>query len=262
MTYVPITPFRGTVTKNHLANDIAVQSAQALPRADKWEVLRELSVAGPRLGVSDRQLTVLQALLSFFPETDLGTEGVSTVVFPSNAAICARLNGMACSTMRRHLSDLVKAGLLVRRDSPNGKRYRTRAGDPFGFDLAPLALRFAEICAVAEALRAEAEALHRLRQSGSLKRRDLAALVEYGVEQRPDLTWWDALSDLARLSARDLRRKLSQTELAMLSNELEDALNKARHVLEAEYMSTTDAKIEHHIQNSNINISVLEPCFD
>lgn len=262
MTYVPVTPFRGTVTKDHLANDIAVQSAQALPRADKWEVLRELSVAGPRLGVSDRQLTVLQALLSFFPETDLGTEGVSTVVFPSNAAICARLNGMACSTMRRHLSDLVKAGLLVRRDSPNGKRYRTRAGDPFGFDLAPLALRFAEICAVAEALRAEAEALHRLRQSVSLMRRDLAALVEYGAEQRPDMTCWDALSDLARLSARDLRRKLSQAELGILSNQLEDALNKARHALEAEYTSITDAENEHHIQISNINVSVLEPCFE
>lgn len=44
------------------------------------------------------------------------------IVFPSNKAICARLNGTPCSKMRRHLSRLVEAGLLMRRDSPNGKR--------------------------------------------------------------------------------------------------------------------------------------------
>ncbi|GFE51931.1 replication initiation protein [Roseobacter cerasinus] len=262
MTYVPVTPFCGTVNKAVLANASRVEAADTLPRADKWEVLRELGIAGPKLGVTDRQLTVLQALISFYPETKLGAEGVSTVVFPSNTSICERLNGMPCSTMRRHLSGLVQAGLILRRDSPNGKRYSTRAGDRFGFDLAPLALRFAEICAVAEAVRAERDRVTRLRQAVSLMRRDLDALAAYGAETRPDLGVWDAFDDLARLTARNLRRTLSEADLEAVSVHLQEALDDARSHLESNYTSTSDVKTEQHYQNSNTHLSVLEPCLE
>ena len=262
MTYVPITPFRGTVTKGLLANAQLAQDAETRPRADKWEVLRELGVAGSRLGVTDRQLTVLQALLSFYPATDLGAEDASIVVFPSNRSICDRLNGMPCSTMRRHLAGLLQAGLIIRRDSPNGKRYSNRQGDSFGFDLSPLSLRFAEICALAEIVRVDQERVKRLRQSVSLMRRDLAALVAYGAETRPDVGFWDAFSDLAILSARDLRRHLSEADLEALYAKLESALDDARDVLEADNLSINGANNEQHCQNSNTNQSVLEPCFE
>lgn len=262
MTYVPITPFRGTVNSGLLASEHLARTAQALPRADKWEVLRELGVAAPRLGVTDRQLAVLQALLSFFPETDLGTENASPVVFPSNKSICDRLNGMPCSTMRRHLSGLVQAGLIVRRDSPNGKRYTSRQGDTFGFDLSPLALRFAEICALSETVRADQERLKRLRQTVSLMRRDLTALAAYGAATRPDLGFWDAFSDLAILATRDLRRQLSEADLQGLERSLAEALDRARDLLETGNTSTNDAQNEQHYQNSNTNQSVLEPCFE
>ena len=53
---------------------------------------------------------------------------------------------MPASTLRRLLAVLVEAGLIVRRDSPNGKRYarKGRGGEitlAFGFDLAPLVVR-------------------------------------------------------------------------------------------------------------------------
>ncbi|APX14150.1 plasmid replication protein RepC [Tateyamaria omphalii] len=259
MTYVPITPFRGTVNALVLAREHLAGRAKTLPRADKWEVLRELGVAGPKLGVSDRQLTVLQALLSFHPEVELGGSGDRPVVFPSNASICERLNGMACSTMRRHLAGLVQAGLIIRRDSPNGKRYSSRSGGAFGFDLSPLALRFAEICAVAEDVRAERDRLKRLRQTVSLMRRDLAALAAYGADTQPDLGIWDAFSDLAILTARDLRRRLDEDDLGRLECVLNDALDKARSVFEAEDMITKDAENEQHHHNSKTDISVLEP---
>ncbi len=58
----------------------------------------------------------------------------------------ADTQGMPASTLRRHLAVLVDAGLIVRRDSPNGKRYarKNRAGAielAFGFDLSPLVVR-------------------------------------------------------------------------------------------------------------------------
>ena len=46
--------------------------------------------------------------------------------FPSNNKLRSRAYGMSEPTLRRHLASLVKAGLLIRRDSPNGKRYARR----------------------------------------------------------------------------------------------------------------------------------------
>ena len=70
----------------------------------------------------ERALAVLNALLSFYPETTLTGED-DLIVFPSNEQLCLRTHGMPASTLRRLLSALVDAGLIVRRDSPNGKRY-------------------------------------------------------------------------------------------------------------------------------------------
>ena len=108
--------------------------AQAAPdqrdiAISKWDVLRELAVARQTFALSDRDITVLQALLSFHPATELDLSGPCPVVYPSNKSICERLNGMPCSTMRRHIARLVQSGLILRRDSPNGKRYARRYGN-------------------------------------------------------------------------------------------------------------------------------------
>lgn len=242
-------------------------AAQDLPPAgaNKWEVLRELAAARVAFGLSDRDLTVLQALVSFHQATILGGNDADLVVHPSNKAICERLNGMPCSTMRRHLGHLVQAGFILRRDSPNGKRYARRYGDEkiaFGFDLAPLVRRFKEVCDAAEAVRAAEERYKRLRTTVSLMRRDLAGLAEYGRTQRPDLDLWDQFSDLALLTARDLRRKLTMEELQQIEAGLEEALDVARNRLdpiETEDMSINDAHIEQHYQNSNKDLYDFEP---
>ena len=151
-----------------------------LPSVNKWQVLRDLVKAKAAFGVTERDLTVLQGLLSFFPGDMLGSEA-EMVVFPSNKTICERLNGMPCSTMRRHLAQLVEAGLLIRRDSPNGKRYVRRDGPDrisFGFDLTNIHRRAEEIARAAEAARATETRLRRLRETVSLMRRDIAALAD------------------------------------------------------------------------------------
>jgi replication initiation protein RepC len=224
---------------------------------NKYEVVRELAAARNAIGVTDRELAVLQVLLSFHPKTILGGNSAELVVYPSNAAICERLNGMPCSTMRRHLAGLVSAGLLLRRDSPNGKRYVKRHGDEpqaFGFDLTPLLSRYAEICELAEEARSQAEHLQRLRRTVSLMRRDLAGLAEYGSKTRPELRIWDAYSDQAVLTARSLRRNLTSDELSSLKKSLLISLNAARDsfdLVDTQIMSSSDADNEQHIQNSN-----------
>ena len=234
---------------------------------NKWELLRELSKAQAAFGVSERDLTVLQGLLSFFPDDALGGNA-EMVVFPSNKAICERLNGMPCSTMRRHLARLVEAGLLQRRDSPNGKRYVRKHGEErvaFGFDLSPLYCQSEEIARAAEAVREAEERVRRLREVVSLMRRDLAALAEFGDEIQPGLGFWDQLRDKAALTARALRRKLSIEDLAAYRADLEALLDQARNIIdgpETEEMNTNDAQSERHHHNSNKESIDLEPALE
>lgn len=233
---------------------------------NKWETLRELTAARAAFAVSDRDLAVLEALVSFHPATILGGNDDALIVHPSNAAICERLKGMPCSTMRRHLARLVASGLILRRDSANGKRYARRSAEgkeAFGFDLAPLVLRHGEICAAAETARAATQALKRLREKVSLMRRDVAGLAEYGASQRPDLPIWDQLADLAVLSARALRRRLDVEALSAMEIELLAALDTARDVLEGrmtDKLSSKGALIEQHYQNSKEDSYDLELC--
>lgn len=265
MDYTPVTPFRRPINAAILHYQAAAQQDLPPSGVNKWEALRELAAARIAFGLSDRDLSVLQALVSFHQATIVGGNHSETVVHPSNKAICERLNGMPCSTMRRHLANLVQTGFVVRRDSPNGKRYARRYGDEkiaFGFDLAPLAQRFVEVCEAAEAVRAAEERYKRLRSTVSLMRRDLAGLVDYGRSLRPDRAIWDQASDLCVLTARDLRRKLDFAELQQIESALSEALNAIRDLLEpvqSQDMSTNEVTNEQHYQNSNKDSYDFEP---
>lgn len=92
----------------------------------KWQVFRLICEAKATLEVSDRALAVLNALLAFHPDTVLVSGAGDLVVFPSNKALMLRAHGIAASTLRRHLAVLVECGLILRRDSPNGKRFARR----------------------------------------------------------------------------------------------------------------------------------------
>ena len=149
--------------------------ALTLPHIDKWELLRSLCTARDAFQITDREIGVLEALLSFHREKNLGCNA-GMVVFPSNRALTARCHGMAESTLRRHLARLVDAGLILRHDSPNGKRCARRDRDSevlraFGFDLRPLLVRAPEIAKAADAARDAVERLCALRECVSLHRR-------------------------------------------------------------------------------------------
>ena len=237
---------------------------------NKWEALRELATARQRFGLSDRDLSVLQALASFHPAAVLSGDAGSLVVHPSNRSICERLNGMPCSTMRRHVARLVDAGMVLRRDSANGKRYARRYGDDkvaFGFDLSPLLRRFTELRAAAAEVRAEALQLRRLRETIGLMRRDLAGLLVCGEAARPELPLWPTLADLLRETARALRRKLGLDDMQALVAGLRTALAQASQGIapppseppSAAEPSTRHARNEQHHQNSKKDQFESEP---
>ena len=251
MLYTPLTSFRRPIDAVQIKHQRQARETQPERGVNKWTVLKDLTTARKYFGLSDRPIAVLQALLSFHRETILSGENL--VVFPSNASICERLGGMPCSTMRRHLLALVTAGLVVRRDSPNGKRYVKRYRDTaqaFGFDLSPLVTRANQIAAAAEDARAQEEQLAQLRQAISLMKRDLIGLEGYARQSAPDVTRWDAFSDLLVLTDRSLRRALNLTELSAIFDALKQALSELHKLLNTEDLSTNPPQNEQHIQTS------------
>nr|WP_281268201.1 plasmid replication protein RepC [Pseudoroseicyclus aestuarii] len=215
---------------------------------DKWAVIDALGFAAPALGLTHREVGVLRALVSFLPQRHVAP-GAPLIVFPSNAVLSQRLNGMPESTLRRHLARLCSTGLLARRDSPNRKRYVRRRMDaapcPYGFDLAPLLARAAEIAALAEEARAEAEALVALREEVFLKRRhleDLALEREGAGKMLPD-----SLPALLSHSRALLRRRPRADALEAVMQDLAE-MTALLAPGETRELSASDARNERHQQ--------------
>ncbi len=181
-----------------------------------------MTEARDRLGLTDRALTVLNALLTFHPDDELRADG-PLVVYPSNAQLALRTHGMAGTTLRRHIAVLVGAGVVIRRDSPNGKRYARRRGrgDCRGVRLRSHAAGSAaeEIAGRAEACRAERQriALGRERPHDSPARHREDHYARYGGGHSSRL---DALQlAFAPLNKR-LPRGVGEVEIAALVSEL------------------------------------------
>ena len=114
-------------------------------KPDRFTLIDTLRRAASSLDLSPSVIATVDALLSCLPP-----KREHDIVFASNATLVMRRNGISDRSLRRHLADLVTAGLLVRIDSPNGKRYSKR--DPqmgtvirFGLDLSPLFIAFGHL---------------------------------------------------------------------------------------------------------------------
>lgn len=233
MERLTVTPFAGRMDAACLMQ--AKMGEDSPCSCGKWAVFDDLRTARAAFGVSDRDLAVLWALLSFLPGPDLSASA-GLVVFPSNAALSDRTHGMAESTLRRHLAALVAAGLIARHDSPNGKRYARRGAGgvielAFGFDLSPLLRRAEGIAAAAHSARQTAEALSRAREAASLRLRDARQLLALAsAEGSGGLA--PLATRLAALTPR-LRRRMSRDEAERLEQEAVALVQEVAAVLES-----------------------------
>jgi replication initiation protein RepC len=277
------TPFgRRKLSLAMVASQAATKEFTARPNASetvvhKWRLFRALTEAKAPLGVTDRALSVLHALLSFHQETALMLEKESKpsdtdatpgiIVFPSNKELSIRAHGMAPATLRRHIAVLVEAGLIIRRDSPNGKRFARRGqggeiADAFGFDLTPLVARATEIETLAEEIRAENRAMALLREKITLTRRDIAKMIETALEEGVPGDWEARHADYQALAGRQ-SRKMARSDLEALAAEIRVLATEINNALEnhvkRQNMTANESQTERHIQNQTTNISDLEP---
>lgn len=273
--YQSTTPFgRRTLTLAHVASQAIAKERPPEKAVHKWHVYQAICTAKTPLGVTERALAVLNALLTFHPETALTGDGL--IVFPSNEQLARRAHGMAASTLRRHISVLVDAGLIIRRDSPNGKRYARKGRDgavelAFGFDLGPLVARAEEFDQLADEIAAADRAVKFARERITICRRDIAKMIATGMEEgvatRPGGQGpadWPEVHTLFRAILARVPRSATLTELEPIAAELTMLADEVLNLLEAHTKlsnpSANESPDGRHIQNSNPDhLIVLEP---
>jgi replication initiation protein RepC len=267
-SHIPTTPFgRRPLTLAHVASQAAAKERPPSKAVHKWQVVRAICAAKSRVGASERALAVLDALLSFHPETAL--TGDDLVVFPSNQQLSLRAHGMAPATLRRHLAALVDCGLIIRRDSPNGKRY-CRKGQgggidkAFGFDLSPLVARSEQFEAWADEVRTEERALRLVKERITILRRDIAKMIATGMEEgvpapaaRAGQGGWAGVHALYRAIVSGIPRSADRAEIEPIAEELAmlaaEALRALEDHVKTQISNVNESQTERHIQNSNSN---------
>ena len=265
------TPFgRRRMTLAMLASQAKAQDIPDGKSVDKWKLYRWLCEARLTLGVTDRAMALLNALLSFHPHSEL-SEDTGLIVFPSNAQLSLRAHGMAEQTIRRHLAVLIDTGLLSRKDSANGKRFARRDGsgdidDAFGFSLAPLLARSEEFEAIAAQVVAERVALQRLKERLTICRRDIAKLIMTALEEQAQGDW-ESINLHFRSLVTSIPRAPTALQVAKILDEMEmlreEVVNLLEMQLKTENPSGNAAQTERHIQNSNPDsIPESEPLFE
>lgn len=235
--------------------------------ADKWKIYRDACDARTLLGLRDRALAVLNALLSFHPETDL-REDDNLVVFPSNAQLIARANGIAGTTLRENLAMLVDTGLINRNDSPNGKRYVRRGRDgsvetAYGFSLAPLLARSEELALMAQQVAEQARRLKVVKERMTIARRDVRKLITAAIDGAAPGDW-EMMEATYIGTVAKLRRAKSLGDFEAVLDELTLLREGVLNVLECNVFSkesdTNDNEYRQHIQISETDsIIELEP---
>ncbi|PPJ49168.1 replication initiation protein RepC [Rhizobium sp. KAs_5_22] len=267
-THGVTTPFgRRSMTLALVGRQLESADIKAGKTADKWKVFRDVCEARALLGVQDRALTVLDALLSFYPQNELSEER-GLVVFPSNAQLSIRAHGITGTTLRRHLAALVEAGLISRKDSPNGKRYahKDRSGDieqAYGFSLAPLLVRVEELADLAQQTAAARKRFQITKEALSICRRDVRKLISAAMEEGAAGNWAAIEEQYLDLVRRIPRTPTIETlapileEMGMLRDEI---VNLLESQMKSQKTDANDVRFERHIQNSNTeSIHELEP---
>jgi replication initiation protein RepC len=233
--YTP-TGFR-RLTPGLLKVDRAAESFTGLPDGVTvhGQLLAAFKAATPRLGLPTRVVHAVDWLFKFTQPQDW-ERGGRPVVWPS-ALLEQEALGLSETQAKRLNRYLIEASLVTMKDSPNGKRYgrrdaRGRITEAYGFDLSPLAARYAEFVRLAEEGRAEREAMGRLRRRATIARKGIVQILETARDY--DLTGdeWTTLERDAQAIVRALKRADRPDEMEVGVASLEQRQREARARLE------------------------------
>lgn len=212
------------LTAGGVAADRTAEAFSGLPEGitNPSQVLAALKAAAPFIGLAPRFVHAVDFLFRFTQLEDWQPDS-RPIVWPSSALQQLEL-GLSETQVKALNRALIELGLITARDSPNGKRYGRRNGrgkiiEAYGFDLSPLAARYAEFVAVAEAGRAEREAIRRLRRRVTIARKAIQQITEtvaeYGLVA-PEMDEHAAAARALTAAARDEETEAGLAEVVTL----------------------------------------------
>ena len=225
------------LTPGLLKVDRAAESFTGLPDGVTvhGQLLAAFKAAAPRLGLPTRVVHAVDWLFKFTQPQDW-ERGGRPIVWPS-ALLEQEALGLSETQAKRLNRYLIEASLVTMKDSPNGKRYgrrdaRGRITEAYGFDLSPLAARYAEFVRLAEEGRAERAAMGRLRRRATIARKGVVQILETARDY--DLTGeeWTTLEGDAQAIVRALKRVERPDEMEAGVVSLEQRQRGARARLE------------------------------
>src|SRR5258708_32706557 len=128
--------------------------------------------------------------------------------------------GLSEPQAKRLNRSLIDAGLGSMKDSPNGKRYgkrdpKGRLVEAYGFDLSPLAARFAEFCRLAEQGRVERATMGRLRRRATIAKKAIIQILETAAEYGFEGEEWVSLRRDSEAIGRALKAVERSDEMAV-----------------------------------------------
>jgi replication initiation protein RepC len=189
------------------------------------------------LGIPGRVLQLIDRLFAATLAQDWEFDS-RPIVWLSNDRLKEDL-GIGMTQLKSAIRRLGQLHLVAMRDSPNGRRYgyRDRTGrivEAYGFDLSPLAVRYAELLAAAESAAAEREARTALRRRASIARRAAYQLLETAAEYRVSGAELDGLEAAADRTAATGRSMRDVADLETLVVSFEERVEVVRNWLQSE----------------------------
>jgi replication initiation protein RepC len=207
----------------------------------KAMLLDRFERAAPRLGFGDGLVRLIRALVRVTGEQDW-TGRTRPIAWPSNDNLCEELQ-RSRTVVQGLIRAAVRAGLVHMKDSGNGKRwgYRDERGhilEAFGFDLAPLAVRWDEFADLAAARGVEQNLRRHLKRKLGEIRREIRTVCADALYQGFEGFDWhgavdQALGRLPRPPSLAELEALHQTFSALLST-VDAAWVKARQETKTE----------------------------
>jgi replication initiation protein RepC len=197
------------------------------------QLLAALKAAASRLGLSTRLVHTVDWLFKFTQPQDW-ERGGRPIVWPS---ALLQQEALGLSETKRLNRCLIEAGLVTMKDSPNGKRYgkrdpKGRIVEAYGFDLSPLAARYAEFVRLAEEGRAEREAMGRLRRRATIARKGIVQILETACDYALEGEEWGMLERDAQAIVQALKRAERPDDMEVGVKSLERRQREARARLE------------------------------
>ncbi|HEX2917498.1 MAG TPA: plasmid replication protein RepC [Edaphobacter sp.] len=200
------------------------------------QVLAAFKAAAPYLGLRPSVVHAIDWLFRFTDAVDWQPSS-RPIVWPS-AAMQQQELGLGPSQVKNLNRYLVELGLVVMKDSPNGKRYgrrdpKGRIIEAYGFDLSPLASRYAEFQAAAEEGRKERARLQALKRRATIARNGIRQLLETAVEQGISGEEWETHRAASAAASRGIAGRSGSIEMEMAVASLERIQSDMRRCLEA-----------------------------